>query len=85
MYALAVVLTLLAIVAVALRFWARRLTKCGFAWDDFFIVLALWVTIGEYPFSRQSKLIVQKNVYRRDWSVHVHWCVSRFNLHHETY
>ena len=48
MYALAVVLTLLAIVAVGLRFWARRLTKSGFAWDDFFIVLALWVISGEY-------------------------------------
>lgn len=43
MYALAVTLTLLAIVAVILRSVARRLTKSGLAWDDFLIVIALLV------------------------------------------
>ena len=41
MYALATVLMWLASVAVALRCWARRMTKVGLAWDDFLIVIAL--------------------------------------------
>ena len=41
MYALATVLIWLAAVAVALRCWARRMTKVGVAWDDFLIVIAL--------------------------------------------
>ena len=75
MYALAVVLTLLAIVAVVLRFWARRLTKSKVAWDDFFIVLALWVPFGEYLLSWSPKLILPKDVHHGYWSVHVRWCV----------
>lgn len=41
MYALAIVLIVLAIMAVILRVHARRLIKSSFAWDDFFIVIAL--------------------------------------------
>lgn len=43
MYALASVLTVLAIIAVILRAYARRITKSGLAWDDFLIVIALCV------------------------------------------
>ena len=41
MYALAVLLTLLAVVAVLLRFYARVIKKAGIACDDYLIVLAL--------------------------------------------
>ena len=49
MYALATVLTLLAILAIILRFWARRVKKVRPSWDDYLIVLALvlpYVTSG---------------------------------------
>lgn len=41
MYALAVVLTLLAIAAVLLRLYARRITKQRLEWDDYMIFPAL--------------------------------------------
>ena len=41
MYALAVVLTLLAIAAVLLRLYARRITKQSLEWDDYMIFPAL--------------------------------------------
>ena len=41
MYALATVLTVLAIAAVILRIHARRMIKSGLAWDDFLVVIAL--------------------------------------------
>ena len=41
MYALATVLTTLAIVAVILRFYSRRIKKVPPSWDDYLIVLAL--------------------------------------------
>ena len=48
MYALAAVLTVLAIVAVILRFYARRVKKVRPSWDDYLIVLAL-VTFFRVP------------------------------------
>ena len=44
MYALATVLSILAIVAVALRFYSRRIKKVSPSWDDFCVVLALVMT-----------------------------------------
>ena len=41
MYALATVLTILAIVAVVLRFYARRIKKVRPSWAEYLIVLAL--------------------------------------------
>ena len=41
MYALATVLTLLAIVAVLLRLYARRIKKAILTWDDYLIFFAL--------------------------------------------
>ena len=41
MYALAIVLTFLAMLAVALRFYARRIKSAGLAWDDYMILPAL--------------------------------------------
>ena len=41
MYALATVLGLLAIVATALRFYARRIKQASLSWDDYMILPAL--------------------------------------------
>lgn len=41
MYALATVLSLLAIVATALRFYARRIKQAALSWDDYMILPAL--------------------------------------------
>ena len=41
MYAIATCLTLLATVAVALRFYARHLKKAGYWWDEYMILPAL--------------------------------------------
>jgi len=41
MYAMAVILTLLATTAVGLRFYARYLKKAGYSWDEYSILLAL--------------------------------------------
>ena len=41
MYALATVLTLLAVVAVLLRLYARKIKKAILSWDDYLIVFAL--------------------------------------------
>lgn len=41
MYALAVVLTLLAAAATVLRFYARYIKKAGFSWDDLALFPAL--------------------------------------------
>lgn len=45
MYALTSVLTILAALAVILRFYSRRIKKICLSWDDYFIILAL---IGLY-------------------------------------
>lgn len=41
MVALAIVLSILAVVAVVLRFYARRIKGTEFAWDDYLILPAL--------------------------------------------
>ncbi|KAL2058302.1 hypothetical protein ABVK25_001028 [Lepraria finkii] len=46
MYALAVILTFLAVVAVLLRFYARRIKKATIACDDYLIFLALVFTVA---------------------------------------
>ncbi|KAL8933849.1 MAG: hypothetical protein Q9216_006187 [Gyalolechia sp. 2 TL-2023] len=40
-YAIAIVFSLLALVATALRFYARNIKKVGFSWDDYVIIPAL--------------------------------------------
>ncbi|CAF9940665.1 MAG: hypothetical protein ALECFALPRED_008785 [Alectoria fallacina] len=46
MYALATVLSLLAIMATILRFYARRMKQASLSWDDYMILPALLFTIG---------------------------------------
>lgn len=54
MYALAATLTLLAIVAVILRFWARRIKDIRLSWDDYLIALAL---VNSLPLILESGLV----------------------------
>ncbi|KAL6721772.1 hypothetical protein ACLMJK_000877 [Lecanora helva] len=46
MYALAIFLTLLAMVAIALRFYTRRMKKAQYSYDDYMILPAMLFTIG---------------------------------------
>lgn len=41
MYALAIILGLLAIVVTVLRFYARRIKQASLSWDDYMILPAL--------------------------------------------
>lgn len=41
MYALATILSLLAIVVTAMRFYARRIKQAVLSWDDYMILPAL--------------------------------------------
>ena len=41
MYALATVLSVLAIVAILLRFYARRIKQTALSWDDYVLLIAL--------------------------------------------
>lgn len=54
MYALATTLTLLAIVAVILRFWARRIKDVRLSWDDYLIALA---SVNSLPLILESGLV----------------------------
>jgi len=41
MYMLATALTVLAILSVVLRFYARHIKKASLAWDDYLVLLAM--------------------------------------------
>ena len=45
MYALSTILTIMAIVAVVSRFYARHIKRVNPSWDDYLIVLALVNTL----------------------------------------
>lgn len=45
MYGIATSMTILALVAIALRFYARYIKKTGYSWDDWMILPAM-VCIG---------------------------------------
>ena len=72
MYALASVLTILAIVAVILRFYSRRIKKVGVSWDDYLIVLAL---VGLFPVILASGRVTYESGFPKD----LHYCHG--NLH----
>ena len=46
MYALAIILTVLAVIAIALRLFARRLKKGKLCWDDYLILFAFAFTLA---------------------------------------
>lgn len=62
MYALATVLTVLAIVAVVLRFYSRRIKKVHLSWDDYSIVLAL---VGIFAMIWRSKTVTYEHFLKR--------------------
>ena len=74
MYALAVVLTLLAIAAVLLRLYARRITKQRLEWDDYMVFPALVGPIElaqDLPALAVWKLNSTVAFYHRDSRLHV--------------
>ena len=73
MYALAVVLTLLAIAAVLLRLYARRITKQRLEWDDYMIFPALvgYIDQLDLPALAPVKLKSAAAVHNRDSRLHV--------------
>ena len=58
MYALATVMTVVAIVAIGLRFWARRIKRAALSWDDYAIVPAL-VRVLSFPPFRDTMIIIR--------------------------
>lgn len=56
MYALATVLTLLATIAVLLRFYARKIKNARIEWDDYLIVFAL---VRRFPRLRVFGLAIE--------------------------
>ena len=76
MYALAVVLTLLAIAAVLLRIYARRITKQRLAWDDYMMFPALVGPIDlaqDLPALALWKLKSTAAFHHRHSMLHVCW------------
>ena len=74
MYALAVVLVLLAIAAVLLRLYARRITKQRLEWDDYMIFPALVGPIDlaqDLPTLALWKLKSNAAFHHRDSRLHV--------------
>ena len=67
MYALASVLTVLAIVAVILRFYSRRIKKVVVSWDDYLIVLAL---VGLFLVILASGRVTYESGFPKDF----HYC-----------
>ena len=75
MYALASVLTMLAILAVMLRFYSRHIKKICLSWDDYFIMLAL---VGLYAVTLLFKAVTykstfSKDLYRRYGNLYIRW------------
>lgn len=45
MYGIATSMTILALVAIALRFYARHIMKIGYSWDDWMMIPAMVCTL----------------------------------------
>lgn len=73
MYALATVLTLLAVTAVGLRFKARYLRKADLAWDDYTIALAL-VNETHYRYIEGSSRWLTRSSAIYHWYGDMHVC-----------
>ncbi|KAM0796944.1 hypothetical protein BDR22DRAFT_811162 [Usnea florida] len=46
-YAATIITCILAIVAIGLRIWCRKLTKSGYDWDDWLVIVAGVVALGQ--------------------------------------
>ncbi|KAI4252134.1 MAG: hypothetical protein LQ352_004456 [Teloschistes flavicans] len=73
MYALAAVLSLLAIVATVLRFYARHIKKAGYSWDDMVLLPALAVyatnltTVLTFGFTKLAVLFFYQRLFQGRW------------------
>lgn len=72
MYAIATIMTVLALLAVGLRFWARHVKKSGLSWDDYMILPAL-VCFPIVSLVQARSLILAIAVHDRYSYLHVHW------------
>ena len=72
MYALAVVLTLLAIAAVLLRLYARRITKQRLEWDDYMIFPALVGTIDQLDLPALAPVKLKSAAAVHNWDSRLH-------------
>jgi len=72
MYAIATIMTILALLAVGLRFWARHVKKSGLSWDDYLILPAL-VCYSSIFHLRARHLTFDIALYIRHSYLHVHW------------
>ena len=76
MYALAIVLGLLAIVATALRFYARRIKQASLSWDDYMILPALVRCASPrapQQVLRAARLTSRSAFHTRHSRLHDHW------------
>ena len=76
MYALAIVLGLLAIVATVLRFYARRIKQASLSWDDYMILPALVrcaLLEASGPVLRAAKLTLRSAFHHWHSRLHDHW------------
>lgn len=64
MYMLATILTVLALIATVLRFYARYIKKAGFSWDDYLIVPAILFTFG----TAMGMIIGEHMTFLSPWS-----------------
>ena len=79
MYALATLLTLLAVVAVLLRFHARKIQKAILTWDDYLITVALVSHSTSDASSAHRLTKVEPVLHNRYSAVYVRWLVNELN------
>ncbi|KAL8930017.1 MAG: hypothetical protein Q9172_000249 [Xanthocarpia lactea] len=81
MYALAVVLSSLAIVATGLRFYSRHIKKAGYSWDDYAVLPALVfyaVVLSQiltFGFTKLSVLLFYQRIFQGRWIQNAVWCL----------
>ena len=70
MYLLATSMTVLPLIAIALRFYARQLKKTGLSWDDYMILPAM---VCDFPTNELQSIneIIAWN--HSNSHMHIHW------------
>ena len=63
MYAIATVSSILAIVAVILRFYARRIKQTALSWDDYMILPALVRQFGYSTFDARMEELIRQQLF----------------------
>ena len=73
MYALAVVLTLLPLIAIPLRVYTRRIQKCKLQWDDFLVLPALVGLASHVHICLRRTKSYIAGLRNCNWRLHVCW------------